>query len=69
MKLIAAPLPVSESGERRLPDTGESERIGQPPSERVIRPSLSLSGLTMSGNGLVRRSFNGDAIPSTPGTL
>ena len=69
MKMIAVPPPVSEIGERRLPDTGESERINQPPSERVIRPGLSLSGLTMSGNGLVRRSFNGDAVPSTPGTL
>ncbi|HEY3991853.1 MAG TPA: polysaccharide biosynthesis tyrosine autokinase [Ktedonobacteraceae bacterium] len=69
MKLIAAPLPVSELGEQRLPDTGESERISQTPSERVIRPSLSLSGLTMSGNGLVCRTFNADTVPSTPGSL
>ena len=69
MKLIAAPPPVSESGTQRLPDTGETERISQLPSERVIRPSLSLSGLTMSGNGLVRRTFNADAIPSTPEAL
>jgi capsular exopolysaccharide synthesis family protein len=69
IKLIAAPLPVSEMGEQRLPDTGESERINQSPSERVIRPGLSLSGLTMSGNGLMRRAFNTNQMPTTPRPL
>ena len=69
MKLIPASLPVSEPGESRLPDTGESERINQPLPERVIRPGLSLSGLTMSGNGLIQRTFSADAVPSTPGPV
>ena len=67
--LIAAPLPISELGTQRLSDTGESERLGQLSSELVIRPGLSLSGLTMSGNGLVKRSFKADSVPSTPGSL
>ncbi|HEX7734742.1 MAG TPA: polysaccharide biosynthesis tyrosine autokinase [Ktedonobacteraceae bacterium] len=69
MKLIPAPLPVSEGGESHLPDTGESERISPTFSERVIRPGLSLSGLAVSGNGLIRRTFRGDTVPSTPEPL
>ncbi|HEY0754894.1 MAG TPA: P-loop NTPase [Ktedonobacteraceae bacterium] len=69
MKLIPAPLPVSDAETTRLPDTGESECISQPFSERVIRPGLSISGLTISGNGLIRRAFPGDVIPSTPEPL
>jgi len=69
MKLIPAPPPVSELGVARLPDTGESERISQSLPERVIRPSLSLSGLAISGNGLVRRAFNVEKVPSTPEPL
>lgn len=69
LKLIPAPLPVSELGETHLPDTGESERIHQPFPERVIRPGLSLSGLAMSRNGLLQRAFSADTIPSTPGPV
>ncbi len=69
MKLLPPAPPVSGLGETCLPDTGESERIGNPFSERVIRPGLSLSGLTMSGNGLVRRTLRGNTVPSTPEPL
>lgn len=69
MKLIPAPLPVSDGGPLCLPDTGESERVGPPFSERIIRPGLSLSGLNMSGNGLIRRTFGAGTIPSTPEPL
>lgn len=69
MKLIPAPPPISELGQARLPDTGESERISQPFPEHVIRPGLSLSSLTMSGNGLMRRALGADTVPSAPGPL
>jgi hypothetical protein len=69
MKLIPAPLAEHSLVGQTLPDTGESERVGPPFSERIIRPGLSLSGLSISGNGLIRRTFNGGTIPSTPEPL
>lgn len=69
VKLLPPTLPVSEPGEglTRLPDTGETEQIGAPPVERVIRPSLSLSGLTMpTKNGLTKRPFSSADIAQTP---
>jgi capsular exopolysaccharide synthesis family protein len=69
MKLIPASFSERSLTGESLPDTGESERISPPFSERVIRPGLSLSGLTMSGNGLIRRTFSGGTIPSTPEPL
>lgn len=66
MKLITASIPSSDPGEPRLPDTGETEQIGQPSSEPLIRPGLSLSGLTASRNGLLRRTFAVGAVSSTP---
>lgn len=68
MKLIPAPFAAHSLDEAHLPDTGKSERIGQRFSERIIRPGLSLSGLTVSGNGLIRRTFSG-GVPSTPEPL
>jgi capsular exopolysaccharide synthesis family protein len=67
-KLLPASLAESKLGESHLPDTGESERVNQSCSEPVIRPGLSLSGLTMSGNGLVRRVRSTNVMPSTPVT-
>lgn len=66
MKLITTSLPSSGPGEMRLPDTGETELIGQPGSEPLIRPGLSLSSLAASRNGLLRRTFATDAVSSTP---
>lgn len=69
MKLIPASFAEHSLVRQTLPDTGESERVGPPFSERIIRPGLSLSGLSISGNGLIRRTFNGGTIPSTPEPL
>lgn len=65
-KLIPAPGPVTGQENRRLPDTGENEQIRQAVPGYVIRPTISLSGLTMPNNGLIRRVFPEDTAPSTP---
>lgn len=69
MKLIDTPVLLSKPEETRLPDTGETEQIGRTAPERVIRPGISLSGLTMSSNGLIRRNFGAGTLSSTPPPL
>ena len=61
--LLVAPKVVVQEEQTRLPDTGETEQIRSGGPDYVIRPNLSLSGLTgSSGNGLTRRDFS----PRTP---
>ncbi len=69
MRLITAPTQVLEQGEPRLPDTGETEQINSEPSERVIHPPFSLSGLMMPTNGLTGRACSGDIATPVPPSL
>lgn len=61
--LISEPV----SGQAHLPDTGETEQVSKTSSERIIRPPISLSGLTMSTNGLLGRNF--EAVTPVPPSL
>lgn len=73
MGLITAPTQVIEQGDLPLPytgpDTGETEQINSEPSERVIQPPFSLSGLMMPTNGLTGRACSGDIATPVPPSL
>jgi capsular exopolysaccharide synthesis family protein len=61
--LIPEPAPAQV----RLPNTGETVQVSKASSERIIRPPISLSSLTMSTNGLLGRTFEaGTATPVPP---
>ena len=66
---ITAPEPAFRHARSDLPDTGETAQIGQPPAEPVIRPPISLSGLSIPDNGLTRRVFDGDTATPIPPSL
>jgi capsular exopolysaccharide synthesis family protein len=67
VKLLQAPDSGMGQREMRWPDTGEAERIKAGESTRyVIRPSLSLIGLTFPKNGLLRGTSQPGAAPDTP---
>lgn len=56
----------------RLPDTGETaqiSQIAQLSQEPVIRPPISLSGLTFPTNGLTRRAFSNETATPIPPSL
>ena len=61
--LLSEPAPK----QARLPDTGETVQINKTSSERIIRPPISLNGLTMSTNGLLGRAF--DTVTPVPPPL
>lgn len=63
-QLLAAPEPVSDPLQQSLVNTGEIEPVEA--SAYVIRPMLSLSGLTMSSNGLTRRSLSDEITTPLP---
>ncbi|HEU5382644.1 MAG TPA: polysaccharide biosynthesis tyrosine autokinase [Ktedonobacteraceae bacterium] len=63
---LPAPQPVSVARQPYFPNTGETEPVRP---TYVIRPMLSLSGLTMSGNGLTRRIFDADISTPVPPSL
>lgn len=62
-------LPERASGQAHLPDTGETIQVSRTSSERIIRPPISLSGLTMSTNGLLGRAFEAGTVTPIPPSL
>lgn len=71
-QVTAPELAIRPDSDMRLPDTGETEQISQRSSrssELIIRPPISLSGLSISTNGLTRRAFTGDAATPVPPSL
>jgi polysaccharide biosynthesis transport protein len=59
----------SERLETHFPDTGENEQVVTETPKYIIRPSLSLNGLTMPTNGLTRRDFQIDSPADTSQSL
>lgn len=67
--LPALPAPASSPRQLRFPDTGETEPVRPEISAYVIRPMLSLSGLTMSSNGLTGRASDANVTTPVPPSL
>jgi capsular exopolysaccharide synthesis family protein len=69
MPQMPASPPVVETRRSCLPDTGETVQVGSGTSGPIIRPTISISGLTMSTNGLTGRAFSEDIHTPLPPSL